>query len=258
MKQDTDYESELADIKLMLIDIQHDIRSFMDSSNNMRIDSLVSKVKGDYSGIIVRHLMDDVNKGLEKNMVKKCEMREECKVLISDVLQKNAGLLKNDSVSEALIEENRLELKKLRTKVPYNKCDTCFREASDLLSRQVMLMRSMKIYETGKQTRQDISRLPPEEIVDDILEPLCHQKRFDILKAISAETRSFSSLSKMTGLRGGNLLFHLQKLTEKGLIIQRHERGDYMITGKGFRIMEGVNSIYSALNSRENNENKDA
>jgi predicted transcriptional regulator len=94
--------------------------------------------------------------------------------------------------------------------------------------------------------------------VDNILEPLCHQKRFEILKAISAETKSFSALSKLTGLRGGNLLFHLQKLVEKGMIIQRHERGDYMITGKGFKVMEGVSSIYSALEPESEGQDEDS
>jgi transcriptional regulator, ArsR family len=114
----------------------------------------------------------------------------------------------------------------------------------------------MKIYETNKEKRQDITQLPPEVVVDDILESLCHQKRFDILKAISSGTRSFSALSNLTGLRGGNLLFHLQKLVDKGMIIQRHERGDYMIIGKGFKVMEGVSSIYSALNPSQGDEKK--
>lgn len=256
MKQDTDYESELSDIRLKLSDIHQDIRSFMDSTNHQHLDSVVSNVKDDYSGVIVRHLMDDADKGLEKNMVKKCEMRGQCKGLLSNVLQKNAGLIRNGNVKEASIEENRLELSQLRTMVPYGKCDICFAEASDIMSKHVTLMRSMKIYETNKEKRHDLSQLPPEVVVGEILEPLCHHKRFDILKAISAETKSFSSLSNLTGLRGGNLLFHIQKLMEKGMIIQRHERGDYMITGKGFKVMEGVSSIYSALNPPQETENK--
>jgi predicted transcriptional regulator len=257
MIPDNDFNSDLSDIKHMLSDIQSDIRSFMDSSNHQHLDMMINNVKSDYSGVIVRHLMEDAGKGLEKNMVKKCEMRNDCKGLISNILEKNAGLIRNGSVNEAAIEENRLELKQLRTMVPYDKCDVCFAEASDILSRQVTLMRSMKIYETNKDKREDLSLMPPEEVVDNILEPLCHQKRFEILKAISAETKSFSALSKLTGLRGGNLLFHLQKLVEKGMIIQRHERGDYMITGKGFKVMEGVSSIYSALEPETEEQKED-
>jgi predicted transcriptional regulator len=258
MIPENDFNSDLSDIKHMLSDIQSDIRSFMDSSNHQHLDMMVNNMKNDYSGVIVRHLMEDAGKGLEKNMVKKCEMRNDCKGLISNILEKNAGLIRGGSVNEAAIEENRLELKQLRTMVPYDKCDICFAEASDILSRQVTLMRSMRIYETNKGKRQDLSQMPPEEVVDNILEPLCHQKRFEILKSISAETKSFSALSKLTGLRGGNLLFHLQKLVEKGMIIQRHERGDYMITGKGFKVMEGVSSIYSALEPESEGQDEDS
>jgi predicted transcriptional regulator len=85
-----------------------------------------------------------------------------------------------------------------------------------------------------------------------MLESLCHAKRFEILKAISGQTMSFSALSKLTDLRGGNLLFHLQKLTDSGMILQQHERGDYMITSKGFKVMEGIGDIYSSLAPGEN------
>lgn len=39
-------------------------------------------------------------------------------------------------------------------------------------------------------------------------------RRLEILKDLSIEKRSFSSLSNMTGLCGGNLLFHIGKLTD--------------------------------------------
>jgi predicted transcriptional regulator len=59
--------------------------------------------------------------------------------------------------------------------------------------------------------------------------------------------KSFSAFSELTSLRGGNLLFHLQKLLDNGLILQMHERGDYMITDKGLKILEGLQEIYSSL-----------
>ncbi len=43
-----------------------------------------------------------------------------------------------------------------------------------------------------------------------------------------------------------------QKLSDGGMIIQQHERGDYMITGKGFRVMEGITEIYPCLVPEEN------
>ncbi|PKL71070.1 MAG: ArsR family transcriptional regulator, partial [Methanobacteriales archaeon HGW-Methanobacteriales-2] len=76
-----------------------------------------------------------------------------------------------------------------------------------------------------------------EKIVKNALEPLSNKQRLQILKSMVSETRTFSALSELTGLRGGNLLFHIQKLLKSELILQRHERGDYMITKKGFNLM---------------------
>jgi predicted transcriptional regulator len=44
----------------------------------------------------------------------------------------------------------------------------------------------------------------------------------------------------MTGLRGGNLLFHLRKLQDSGTFLQRKEWGDYVITDKGYQILKMV------------------
>ncbi|MCZ7398954.1 MAG: winged helix-turn-helix domain-containing protein, partial [Candidatus Methanoperedens sp.] len=71
--------------------------------------------------------------------------------------------------------------------------------------------------------------------------------RLQILKAVSIEAKTFSAFSELTGLRGGNLLFHLQKLLDTGLILQRHERGDYMITEKGYKVLKGISDICLTL-----------
>ena len=81
----------------------------------------------------------------------------------------------------------------------------------------------------------------------EILEPVSNNHRLEILRAVAFEMKSFSAFSELTSLRGGNLLFHLQKLLDSGLILQIHERGDYMITDKGLKILQGLKEIYSSL-----------
>jgi predicted transcriptional regulator len=71
------------------------------------------------------------------------------------------------------------------------------------------------------------------------------------MKALSTETKTFSALSLLTGLRGGNLLFHLQKLTDSGMILQRNERGDYMITEKGYAALIGIVETYQSMESQK-------
>ena len=245
-------DSELHDIKEKLDEIQNDMKAFIEDSNREHLETILSFVRNDYSNLLEKYLVDDAKEGLSKNMVKKCERLDECRNYFTGMLQNNAALIKQDSIDSEVIDKNRAELKNMREFLPYNKCDVCLAETGDLFEKQVNLMKSMRIYDAKKDKKQSISQLPTETVVDDVLESLCHTKRFEILKAVSGQSMSFSALSKLTGLRGGNLLFHLQKLTDSGMILQQHERGDYMITSKGFKVMEGIGDIYSSLIPQEN------
>ncbi|MGA9099737.1 MAG: winged helix-turn-helix domain-containing protein [Methanotrichaceae archaeon] len=124
-------------------------------------------------------------------------------------------------------------------------------EASRIFDKQINLMRSLNVYRESSELKGVISALPVELIVEQMLDPLSNRQRMQIMKALSAETKTFSALSSFTGLRGGNLLFHLQKLLDCGMIMQRSERGDYMITEKGYRALRGIFEIYMDLNSKE-------
>ena len=58
-----------------------------------------------------------------------------------------------------------------------------------------------------------------------------------------------------SGLRGGNLLFHLQRLIDSGMIVRaRHERGDYLLTEKGYAVLKGVVGIMMTLNEMKGND----
>jgi hypothetical protein len=46
-----------------------------------------------------------------------------------------------------------------------------------------------------------------------------------MLKVLSGESKTFSYLSKLTGLRVGNLFFHLQKLLGIGMVLQQSNAG---------------------------------
>ena len=148
---------------------------------------------------------------------------------------------------ETHISDNRRKLEELRSEAPYKKCDQCFSEVSSLFTKQINLMRSIKIYENNQGQKPDISVLKTSIVMSEILEPVSNKQRLEILKAVAFEPKSFSAFSKLTGLIAGNLFFHLQKLMDCELILQQHDRGDYMITEKGFKILQGLNEIHFSL-----------
>jgi len=243
------FQDEILEIKSKLFDIHTDLKRFFEQSNRLHHESILSGIQRDFSNVIIGHVSEDIEDGLESNMIRNCEMRDTCKSIFTGFLQKNSGLIKQSNVDEGIISKNRSELQEMKNNAPKKKCDKCFSEVSDLFGKQILLMRSLRIYDTNDRNNKDITVIPEELMVKDILEPLSNMQRLQILKAVSTETKTFSDFSALTGLRGGNLLFHLQKLLDSGMILQRHERGDYMITDKGYKTLKGISGIYLTLKS---------
>lgn len=243
------FQKEILEIKSKLSEIHTDLKRFLEQSKQQHHESVLSGIQRNFSNTIIGHVIEDIEDGLESNMVRNCQMRDTCKSTFTGFLQKNASLIKHDSVDEDIISKNQFELQEMKNNAPKKQCEKCFSEVSNLLRKQILIMRSLRIYNTNEEKKKDISTIPEELIVNDILEPLSNMQRLQILKAVSVETKTFSEFSELTGLRGGNLLFHLQKLLESGMILQRHERGDYMITDKGYKVLKGVSDIYLTLRS---------
>ncbi|MHC1754307.1 MAG: winged helix-turn-helix domain-containing protein [Methanosarcina sp.] len=241
---------ELAEVKAIrekLSEMHSDIKKVMECTSRLRFEAALESSRQEYSNALLSHLFEDIDTGLERNMVKKCPEKQNCTSAFTALLQQNAALIKKNKVDDTLISNSREKLDELKCGAPYSKCEKCFSEVSSLLVKQVNLMRSMRIYADNQEQKPDISALKTGVVMSDILEPVSNHQRLEILRAVAFETKSFSAFSELTGLRGGNLLFHLQKLTDSGLILQQHERGDYMITEKGFKILQGLNEIYSSL-----------
>jgi len=242
--------SEIAEIKAIktkLSEMHNDIKKVMEHSNRVTLESAMESSRSEYSSLLLSHLFEDIDMGLDRGMVKKCPENGNCRSSFTALLQNNAGLIKQKSVDEALVSKTRKQIEERRTGAPYSKCERCFSEVSGLFVKQVNLMRSMRIYEDNQEREQDILTLETDTIINQVLEPVANNQRLEILKAVAFGTKSFSAFSELTGLRGGNLLFHIQKLMESGLILQQHERGDYMITEKGYKILKGLSDISSAL-----------
>ncbi len=246
-KRESSYR-EILEIKEKLYEIHNDMKRFMERSNQQHLDHVLSGSRTNFANAIIGHVIDDIEGDLESNMVKKCKMRETCKSNFTGFLQKNASLIKHDKVHEDVILKNQSELNDMRNNASSKQCEKCFSQVQNLFGEQISLMRSLRIYNANGAKEQEISPIP-EEFIVDVFEPLSNKQRLQILKAIAIETKTFSALSDLTGLRGGNLLFHVQKLLDSGMILQRHERGDYMITDKGFKILKGVIDMYSMLKS---------
>jgi DNA-binding transcriptional ArsR family regulator len=247
MKKCKQANQEFSEIKKKLSEVQNDLKRFIEQSNKQQLELILTSSRKDLANAIFNYVTEDVENSLDDHMVKRCDMRDVCQAKLSNILKNNAVMLKQDRVNEETLLNNKSTLSEIKAKAPFKKCNICISETFDLFEKQINLMKSLQIYNTGEHKSRDISGIPEENIVINILDPISNKTRLQILKALYYETKTFSALSELTGLRAGNLLFHLQKLLNGGMVIQRHEGGDYMITDKGYKVLVMISEACGQL-----------
>jgi len=250
IKKTKQADQELAEIKKKLSEVQNELKRFIEQSNKQQLELILASSRKEMANAMIGYVIEDAQNSLDDKMVKRCDMRDKCRTKFMEFLEKNAESLRQDRISSEAIMENRSALSALRAHAPHKKCDICFTEVDGLFDKQVGLMKSLQIYDPCETKVVDVTAIPEEDVVAQVLEPVSNKTRIQILKALYYDTKTFTALAELTGFRAGNLLFHLQKLMGSGMIIQRHEGGDYMITDKGYKVLLMINEVYGNLNNK--------
>ncbi|MFX1520258.1 MAG: cobalamin-dependent protein [Promethearchaeota archaeon] len=84
-----------------------------------------------------------------------------------------------------------------------------------------------------------------EEKIYNILSSLSNKVRLKILKVLWQESLQFSDIEEKIEVKGGHLQFHIGKLKDEGLVTQEKNRGKYLISKKGRKIIAIINQIAS-------------
>lgn len=239
--------NEIRELKTEISGLRTDLKRFIERANQQHVDTVLSDLKKNYAGLFADHQAETAKTDLSNHMVRDCKMREKCYEVFMEFLQNTSRHIRDGQVSDEIIRSYRDQMKAMRAKGPFDKCDACFTEVHRLFEKQVDLMQSLGIYQNAGEHATDSAGPADDSVVKEILEPVASVQRFQILTALMSQTRTFSEISQLTGLRGGNLLFHIKKLTDSGLILQRHERGDYIITDRGYKTMTGISRLQRSL-----------
>ncbi len=246
------YLQEFESLRSEIVELKKEVNRALERSSIHQVNSLIREMKGDLSRPLINYMLSDTKETVENGFCTECENKELCKQAFSSLLQEMALILIEENVTTDSLEHFRKKFEELKELASSDDCDSCVNNVSDIFEKQMALIssfnRSQEIQ--GQNIELEVYDMP-DAVVTEICEPLSNKQRLTILRSLRSDTMSFSELSKVTGLRGGNLLFHLQKLLDTGMIIQRSERGDYIITHKGHLTLNGMAELYRKLKNYE-------
>ena len=104
-------------------------------------------------------------------------------------------------------------------------------------------LQTIVLVEKTGDSMQNQEELNISHIVETILEPLANAARLKILVSLCEGKKSFSKIAQITNLKGGHLIFHLNKLLAAGLVAQEDNKGDYIITQRGIEAAKKVSLL---------------
>jgi DNA-binding HxlR family transcriptional regulator len=253
-------DSEATNMNLIidkLFEMHSELKKDIELANKLRFktafETVIEVSKKESLNALLNHIWDDTVIELQQNMMKKCDRKTQCISMFRVFLQDYSMIIKNNKIDYSLLSEQRKKLEELRCKSLYCDCGQCFFELTRLSTKQIKFIETLSIYTHNQGFGYDISVFKPSIFMSEVLEPISNKQRLEILKILTFGPKNFSAISRSTGLKAGNLHFHLQKLREYDLILQKHERGNYMITRKGFGILKCLNEIYISLFLSPNN-----
>jgi DNA-binding transcriptional ArsR family regulator len=103
--------------------------------------------------------------------------------------------------------------------------------------------------EAGRIAHQEVET--PASHVERILSPLAHEARIRLLQILYSGPKSSSELSELTGLKGGNLHYHLKELMYADYV--RESERQYRLTRLGTQLLITMTCIAS-LNVKDKGE----
>jgi len=228
--------------------LRKDIHGFGKSPGVSSFPIWLDNVSNEFVDKIYSDSMEPVGEELHSGMVVSCPKHDQCHRAFMNFLEETGIYREDRSYNPENAPKYIEKLAYLKTTAPYQKCSQCFEEAERLFEKQKNLIFSSPFLDENFSEMKALGSIPAEEIVSSYIEPLANRHRFLIARILFEGATTFSALSKKTGLRSGNLIFHLKKLQESGCITQHHERGDYILTQKGLLLLNAYVSVWKKIN----------
>lgn len=241
-------DDPVREIREELRALRKEVHNLSEGRNRLQNDGVLAAMQREFGRVAIGAHLESARAGLEKKLERTCPEREKCIETFFHQIMESAGTITDGRATREELARYHHRIRDLKKAAPPS-CTPCFEEATRILNKQEEIAGSLGILREQEDEPSIIS-IPVKETVKKVLEPAASVPRLGILMELARDSRTFSGLSSITGLRGGNLLFHLEKLEGAGLITQRYERGEYELTASGYQVLRGIARISASLPDR--------
>ena len=238
--------NELQEIKAEIAALRSDMNRYTTDTPRLRTASLIEDFQNTCAEAIAGSYRDT---GCDAVGIRAgdCAMWENCRPVFAALFEEVFTRVRSGKHSPETIEEITSKIASLSEQAPSERCESCFAEMEKQLENQFGLLAAIGMGQPDTDTDTIVRSLPTEKAALLFSNALGSPVRIQVLKALYKDAKSFTDLSKLTGLRGGNLLFHLDKLQKSALIVQHGERGEYRISYRGHEVLNAVAELVQKL-----------
>lgn len=249
-----------------LDEIRRSMESFNDTLIRVRYDDYkralaeqIQSIFGDNSGTLF-------DTGLEKiNKFSKCPNKVECISQMQGMRDDTLAAFEREDISGAMmiLEDTEAELACDRSPC---KDKGCSQETIEMIHHikilfsisDNLMFRNYIQPETGfvrlssqgrffSEHRRTMEPDMPAKELSMLIDPLSNPYRIEVLKMLSREEMSFTTISRMLNLKTGHLQFHLRALKKAGYISSSRRRRVYSITSRGLSALEWMQQLHEGM-----------
>lgn len=236
-------DSSLRELKEEVEAIRRDLKQLAESLKSNRIRGVEEALTSNHLRVYASQIEDVKEQKIENCLNRDCSNWLDCKTAFTESISVVCDACMSQGLESTLntIDQEFEKVEEKISEIEGKPCEKCYTKLQDMLTELEANIR--KISGRSRPSLEDIPELNIEKVVENVLKPISHPIRLMILWQLSKNNLSFSEISEITEMRGGHLIFHLEKLTEKGLVEQPRNKGDYIITPAGIKVIQSLTSL---------------
>lgn len=229
----------LQELKEEIVHLRNELSRIEGYIVKERLETVEKALVQNYLRLYTDQMKEVFDKNVERLVRENCGKRERCIESFKAYLTGLLRVITERGLKEALedLDAKLSQVENAVQKALNTPCELCQRKLLETLRKEKRSFQKIAVLEPLHRGEKIKEPVDTSFLVETLFEPLANPARLKILVTAYNGRKSFSELSEITAMKGGHLIFHLQKLLSADLIAQEKRKGDYIITPRGVGVI---------------------